>query len=67
MITCHVRNEIDPSQIEAFERFARRWMQLVQRHGGSHHGYFLPDRRRVTGLWGRSRDLDRVGWREYAR
>jgi hypothetical protein len=42
MITCHLRYEIEPSQIEAFERFALRWMQLVERHGGSHHGYFLP-------------------------
>jgi hypothetical protein len=42
MITCHVRYEIDPDQIEAFERFARRWIELVQRHGGTHHGYFLP-------------------------
>jgi len=42
MITCHVRYEIEPSQIEAFERFAWRWMQLVEQHGGSHHGYFLP-------------------------
>ena len=42
MITCHVRYEIDPSQIEAFERFAQRWMELVERHGGTHHGYFLP-------------------------
>jgi hypothetical protein len=29
MITCHVRYEIDPNEIEAFERFARRWMELV--------------------------------------
>jgi hypothetical protein len=42
VITCHVRYEIDPAQIEAFERFARTWMDLVQRHGGMHHGYFLP-------------------------
>jgi len=42
MITCHVRYEIDPAQIEAFERFATRWMELVDRHGGTHHGYFLP-------------------------
>jgi hypothetical protein len=42
VITCHVRYEIDPAEIEAFERFARRWMELVQRHGGVHHGYFLP-------------------------
>jgi NIPSNAP len=42
MITCHVRYEIDPERTEAFERFARRWMELVPRHGGVHHGYFLP-------------------------
>jgi hypothetical protein len=40
MITCHVRYEIDPSEIEAFERFGRAWMELVERHGGTHHGYF---------------------------
>jgi hypothetical protein len=42
MITCHVRYEIDSSQITAFEQFANRWMELVDRHGGVHHGYFLP-------------------------
>ena len=42
MITCHVRYEIDPLQIEVFERFAVRWMALVRRSGGLHHGYFLP-------------------------
>jgi hypothetical protein len=42
VITCHVRYEIDPSKLEAFEQFARAWMELVQRHGGTHHGYFLP-------------------------
>jgi hypothetical protein len=42
MITCVVDYVIDPGEIEAFERFARRWMELVNRHGGTHHGYFLP-------------------------
>jgi hypothetical protein len=42
LITCHVRYEIDPAEIEAFERFAKAWMELVERHGGTHHGYFLP-------------------------
>ena len=42
MITCHLRYEIDPSRLDAFERFARRWMTLVDRHGGTHHGSFLP-------------------------
>lgn len=41
-VTCHLRYQIDPSEIDAFERFAKRWIALVQRSGGQHHGYFLP-------------------------
>ena len=42
MITCVVDYVIDPRKIDAFERFARAWITLVSRHGGQHHGYFLP-------------------------
>jgi hypothetical protein len=42
VITCVVEYVIDPAQVEAFERFGRRWIELVGRHGGTHHGYFLP-------------------------
>ena len=42
MITCVVEYVIDAAKTEDFERFARRWMELVGRHGGTHHGYFLP-------------------------
>ncbi|RLK24774.1 NIPSNAP protein [Micromonospora sp. M71_S20] len=42
MITCVVHYTINAEQIEAFERFARAWMRLVNKHGGVHHGYFLP-------------------------
>lgn len=42
MITCVVKYVIDPAKISAFEQFARQWMGLVGRHGGVHHGYFLP-------------------------
>ncbi len=42
VITCVVEYTIDPVKVEAFERFARAWIALVNRHGGSHHGYFLP-------------------------
>lgn len=42
MITCVVDYVIDPAKIADFERFAKRWMELVNQHGGSHHGYFLP-------------------------
>ncbi|HYJ68618.1 MAG TPA: NIPSNAP family protein [Nocardioidaceae bacterium] len=42
MITCVVTYTIDPSQLEAFERFGRAWIRLVNARGGEHHGYFLP-------------------------
>jgi hypothetical protein len=42
VITCVVEYVIDPAKIEAFERFGRRWIELVNAHGGNHHGYFLP-------------------------
>ena len=42
MITCVVHYVVDPAKIADFERFGRAWMELVERHGGRHHGYFLP-------------------------
>ena len=42
MITCVVHYTIDPAQTGTFERFAQAWMRLVAKHGGHHHGYFLP-------------------------
>ncbi|MBA3280854.1 MAG: NIPSNAP family protein, partial [Acidimicrobiia bacterium] len=42
MITCVVEYTIDPEKIEPFEQFARAWIELVNRHGGEHHGYFMP-------------------------
>ncbi|UWE10359.1 NIPSNAP family protein [Actinacidiphila bryophytorum] len=42
MITCVVDYTIDPSKTADFEEFARRWIDLVNRNGGTHHGYFLP-------------------------
>lgn len=41
-VTCHVRYEIDPAQVEAFEAYAKAWIHLVTRLGGQHHGYWLP-------------------------
>jgi NIPSNAP len=42
VITCVVDYVIDPAKIGDFERFATRWMEIVGKHGGTHHGYFLP-------------------------
>ena len=42
MITCYIRYQIDPYKVEEFEEYGRRWIHLVNRFGGQHHGYFLP-------------------------
>jgi len=42
VITCVIDYVIDSAKTEQFERFARRWVELVNRHGGTHHGYYLP-------------------------
>ena len=42
MITCYVKYQVDPDKIDAFEKYAKLWIPLVERFGGTHHGYFLP-------------------------
>lgn len=43
VISCHLRYRIDPYKLDAFEDYARRWIRIVTRMGGWHHGYWLPD------------------------
>lgn len=43
MVTCHLKYVIDPFQIDIFEQYAKKWIELVNRFGGQHHGYFMPD------------------------
>lgn len=42
MVTVHLRYEIDPDKLEEFTRYAREWIRLVDKLGGTHHGYFMP-------------------------
>jgi hypothetical protein len=42
MITCHLRYTIDPLKLTEFEHYGKLWMPLVEKFGGQHHGYFLP-------------------------
>ena len=42
MITCYLRYEIDPAKTKEFETYGKMWIPLVNRLGGTHHGYFLP-------------------------
>lgn len=42
MITCYLKYVIDPYKLSEFEAYARAWIPIVNRMGGTHHGYFLP-------------------------
>ncbi|MEQ9266244.1 MAG: NIPSNAP family protein [Balneolaceae bacterium] len=42
MITCYVNYIIDPYKLAEFEIYAKKWIPLVNKFGGTHHGYFLP-------------------------
>ena len=32
----------DLAQLAAFEHYARTWISLIEKYGGTHHGYFVP-------------------------
>ena len=42
MITCYIEYKIDPYQLDSFRKFCEAWIPIIQKHGGTHHGYFLP-------------------------
>ena len=44
MITCFIRYTIDPEKVSDFEHYARVWMPLIEKYGGTHHGYWLADK-----------------------
>ena len=42
MITCYIRYTLNLDQLDAFAEYGRIWIDLINRLGGTHHGYFLP-------------------------
>jgi hypothetical protein len=42
MITCYLRYIVDPFKLKEFEAYGKMWIPLVEKFGGTHHGYFLP-------------------------
>ena len=42
MVTCYLNYVIDPYKAKEFEHYAKLWIPLVNKFGGTHHGYFLP-------------------------
>jgi hypothetical protein len=51
-ITCFIRYRIDPFQREAFAEYARRWLAIIPRCGGSLRGYWLPHEGTNDVAWG---------------
>jgi len=41
-ISCFIRYQIDPFQKDAFEAYARSWLRIIPRCGGTLLGYFAP-------------------------
>jgi hypothetical protein len=41
-ITVFIRYRIDPHQRDAFEAYARRWLEIIPRCGGHLLGYWMP-------------------------
>ena len=41
-VTCVIRYQIDPFQVDAFEEYARNWGTIIPRCGGQLIGYFMP-------------------------
>lgn len=40
-VVCEVRYHIDQDRLAEFAAYARIWMMLIERYGGSHQGYFV--------------------------
>lgn len=51
-ITCFIRYEIDPFQIENFRTYADNWGRIIPRCGGHLVGYFLPHEGSNFEAWG---------------
>ena len=42
MVTCYVKYVVNTDRLKEFEEYGRRWIKLVGKFGGTHHGYFMP-------------------------
>ena len=51
-MTCFIRYEIDPFQLDAFREYAQRWGKIIPRAGGHLIGYFLPHEGTNNIAWG---------------
>ena len=52
MITCFIRYQIDPFQLDIFKTYAENWGRIIPRCGGHLIGYFLPHEGTNDVAWG---------------
>ena len=52
MITCIIRYQIDPFQLDLFKTYAENWGRIIPRCGGHLIGYFLPHEGTNDVAWG---------------
>jgi hypothetical protein len=41
-VVCCIRYVLDPFQLDGFEAYARRWLEIIPACGGDLIGYFMP-------------------------
>jgi hypothetical protein len=51
-ITVFIRYQIDPFKREAFETYARRWLEIIPKCGGHVVGYWMPHEGTNNIAWG---------------
>ncbi|HXB68815.1 MAG TPA: NIPSNAP family protein [Candidatus Acidoferrales bacterium] len=51
-MTCFIRYEIDPFQLDGFRKYAENWGRIIPRCGGRLVGYFLPYEGTNNVAWG---------------
>jgi len=42
MFTCCIRYVVESNKRTEFKEYARAWIPLIEKYGGTHHGYFVP-------------------------
>lgn len=42
MFTCFIHYTVDPDKLNEFREYAESWIALINKYGGTHHGYFMP-------------------------
>src|SRR5262249_48771230 len=52
MLTCIIRYQIDPVQLDAFKNYAENWGRIIPRCGGHLVRYFLPCEGTNDVAWG---------------